>query len=323
MFSARDERQSLLATLWFNIAHYAVRPWPWIIVAFVSVLRYPGLENPEEGFIRVMVDLLPTPLKGLMVAAFAAAYMSTIATHLNWGAAYLVNDVYLRFIKPGATDRAQVLVSRLATVVLMVLALVVMRFLGSVEAGWRILLALGAGTGLVLILRWYWWRVNAWSELSAMAASFVVSLTLQYGMGYDAADASGRGYAIVMLWTVGITTVVWLAVTFLTPPEPAGTLDRFYRQVRPGGLGWRVVAARLGFGQDRIPGGALSWVNWLAGCAAVYGTLFGIGQLLVGTMTAALWCLALAAVAFWLIARNLRADATFRSGHVDTTPGSF
>lgn len=314
MFSAKDERHSLLATLWFNIAHYAVRPWPWILVALVAAIRYPGLDNPEEGYVRAMVDLLPTPLKGLLIAAFAAAYMSTISTHLNWGASYLVNDVYLRFVRRSAGDREQVLVSRAATLLLMVLALVTMLFLESVEAGWKILLAIGAGTGSVLILRWYWWRVNAWSELAAMAASFVAALTLQDAFGYDAADPSGRGFAIVMLWTTGITTVVWLAVTLLTSPEPDATLERFYRRVRPGGPGWRRVAGRLGLGADRIPGGALSWMNWLAGCVAVYASLMGTGQLLVGTALRGVLWLAVAALAFAVIARNLRADTTLQRG---------
>ena len=322
MLSSKDERHSLLATLWFNVAHYAIRPWPWIIVGLVTVVRYPGLANPEEGYVRAMVDLLPAGLRGLMLAAFAAAYMSTIATHLNWGASYLVNDVYLRFARRRADDREQVLVGRIATGALMVLAFVVMQFLGSVEAGWRILLALGAGTGLVLILRWYWWRINAWSELAAMAASLVTSIVVQAVSGYDAADPSGKGFAVVMLWTVGVTTAVWLAVTFLTPPESAATLEAFYRRVRPGGPGWRAVAERLGFGQDRIPGGALSWVNWIAGWVAVFATLAGTGQLLLGSGVRGVVGLAAAAGALALIMRNLRADRTFASVSVDTGTGS-
>ncbi len=321
MFSAKDERHSLLATLWFNVAHYAVRPWPWILVALVATVRYPDLANPEEGYVRAMVDLLPTPLKGLMIAAFAAAYMSTISTHLNWGASYLVNDVYLRFVRRAAGAREQVLVSRLATVFLMVLALITMLFLDSVEAGWKILLAIGAGTGSVLILRWYWWRISAWSELAAMAASFVTAMTLQYAFGYDAADPSGRSFAIVMLWTVGVTTAVWITVTFLTTPEPDATLERFYRRVRPGGPGWRGIATRLGYAADRIPGGALSWLNWVAGCVAVYAALIGVGQVLVGTAVRGILWLGLAAIAFGVIARNLNADQTLRHGGVDTTSG--
>ncbi len=322
IFSTKDERQGLLATLWFNVAHYAVRPWPWILVALVSVLRYPGLENPEEGYVRVMVDLLPTPLKGLMLAAFAAAYMSTIATHLNWGASYLVNDVYVRFVRRAADAREQVLVGRVATVVLMFLALIAVRFFATVESGWRILLALSAGTGLVLILRWYWWRINAWSELAAMAASLVTSIAVQAVGGYDAADPSGAGFAVVMLWTVGVTTVVWVAVTLLTPPEPEATLARFYRQVRPGGPGWKAVAARLGFGDDHIPGGALSWVNWIAGLGAVFSTLAATGELLLGNSAKAGVEIVVAAICFGLIARNLRSDKAFASAGVDTTAGT-
>src|SRR5215204_2751770 len=227
ILSAKDERHGLLATLWFTIAHYALRPWPWILVGFVGVLRYPGLENPEEGYVRVMVDILPSPLKGLLLAAFAAAYMSTISTHLNWGASYLVNDVYLRFIRPDAPVRSQVFASRLATGLLMILSLGVMAVLNSVEQGWKILIGLGAGTGLVFILRWYWWRVNAWSEISAMVASFVTSLTLTR-FGHSMSDTGTPDYAFTMLTTVAVSTVVWLAVTFLTAPESDATLDRFY-----------------------------------------------------------------------------------------------
>jgi SSS family transporter len=307
ILAAKDERHGLLATLWFNIAHYALRPWPWIIVGFVALIRYPGLANPEEGYVRVMVDVLPSPLRGLLVATFAAAYMSTIGTHLNWGASYLVNDVYLRFLKPGASDRARVMASRVATIVLMLLSLVVMAYLKSVEQGWKILIGLGAGTGLVFILRWYWWRINAWSEISAMAASFVTSITLHV-YGVDAANTSSGDYAKAMLITTAVTTAVWLAVTFLTQPESEAVLDRFYRQVRPGGPGWRRVAGRLGFGQDRIPGGALSWVNWVAGVTAVYASVFGVGEFLIGN-SARGWLECFIAIgAFLLIQRNLRAD---------------
>ncbi len=313
ILSAKDERHGLLATLWFNIAHYALRPWPWILVGFVAAIRYPGLANPEEGYVRVMVDVLPSPFKGLMLAAFAAAYMSTISTHLNWGASYLVNDIYLRFIRPDAGPRAQVLASRAATTMLMVLSLVVMAFLASVEQGWKLLLGLGAGTGLVLILRWYWWRVNAWSEISAMAASFVTSISLQ-ALGLDLGDTASGDYALTMLITVGVTTIVWLSVTFLTAPEADETLERFYRRVRPGGSGWRPVSARLGYAGDPIPGGALSWINWVAGVAAVYAAVFSVGALLTGSPARGGVYGVVAIAAFALIYRNLRADPALRTG---------
>jgi Na+/proline symporter len=318
IFATRDERHGLLATLWFNVAHYAVRPWPWILVGCFTAVRYPGLANPERGYVKAMVDLLPSPLKGVMLAAFAAAYMSTISTHLNWGASYLVNDVWLRFVRRRAGPREQVLVSRAATGVLMLLAIGVMLVLSSVEQGWRFLLAFGAGTGSVLILRWYWWRINAWSELAAMAASFVTSLAVWRWGHVAGGDPSGRDYAAVLLVTVGVTTVAWLTATFLTRPEAPEVLEAFYRRVRPGGPGWRAVARRLGYADDPIPGGARSWVNWLAGLVAVYGTLFGIGELLVGTAAGALAYLGAGAGAFAVIARNLRRDATFRRGAVDT-----
>ena len=317
ILSAKDERHGLLATLWFTIAHYALRPWPWILVGFVGLIRYPNLANPEEGYVRVMVDVLPSPFKGLLLAAFAAAYMSTISTHLNWGASYLVNDVYLRFLKPNASRRAQVIASRVATGVLMVLSLVVMSFLTSVEQGWKLLIGLGAGTGLVFILRWYWWRVNAWSEISAMVASFLTSVFLAT-FGYDLSNPAAPTYAKTMLITVLVTTAVWLAVTFATGPESHATLDRFYRKVRRGGAGWRPVSTRLGFGNDPIPGGVLSWVNWLAGLVAVYCAVVSLGDLLVGSQLRGLLYGAAAIGAFLLIYRKLRADASLSTA-VDTT----
>jgi solute:Na+ symporter, SSS family len=316
ILSTKDERSGLLATLWFTIAHYALRPWPWILVGFVGLIRYPGLANPEDGYAKVMVDILPSPFKGLLLAAFAAAYMSTISTHLNWGASYLVNDVYLRFLRPQASPRAQVVASRVATAVLMVSSLIVMGFLSSVEQGWKILIGIGAGTGLVFILRWYWWRVNAWSEISAMVTSFVVSLLLT-AFGHSLSDTGTPDYAFTMLTTVAVTTVVWLAVTLLTAPESEATLDRFYRQVRPGGPGWRRVALRLGFGDDRIPGGALSWMNWVAGLATVYASVFAVGAVVTGSPRRGLLYAAVAIAAFLLIQRNLRADAQL-SASVDT-----
>jgi len=316
ILSAKDERHGLLATLWFAIAHYALRPWPWIIVGFVGLIRYPGLANPEEGYVRVMVDVLPSPFKGLLLAAFAAAYMSTISTHLNWGASYLVNDIYLRFLRPQASRRSQVIASRVATGALMVSAIFVMGYLKTVEQGWKVLIGLGAGTGLVFILRWYWWRVNAWSEISAMVASFVTSMILAQ-FGFDLLDLSRPAYAQTMLITVLVTTAVWLTVTFATGPEADATLDRFYRQVRPGGAGWRPVSRRLGFGDDRIPGGVLSWVNWIAGLAAVYCAVVSLGDLLVGSKLRGLLYGGVAIGAFLLIQRNLRADAQL-AAHVDT-----
>jgi Na+/proline symporter len=304
IFSSRTERDGLLATLWFNIAHYALRPWPWIVVALASTILYPNLANPREGYIRAIVDLLPPGLTGLLIAAFAAAYMSTIATQLNWGASYLVNDLYARFWRTGAGERELVLVGRLATTFLMLASLVVTYFLTSIEGAWRFLLAIGAGTGLVLILRWYWWRINAWSEISAMLASLIASLVLWFGAGLDANDPAQ--WAWIMLITVGVSTVVWLSITFVTRPESPEVLRAFYLRVRPGGRGWRAVAAELGLGGEPVDGGPLNWTNWVAGVIAVYATLFGVGSWIFGDGLKAALYLAGAALSFIWIAHNLR-----------------
>src|SRR5881396_1737613 len=239
MLSAKDEKHSLLATLWFNIAHYAVRPWPWILVALASLILFPGLQDPETGYIRVMIDYLPSSLRGLMVAAFAAAFMSTIATQLNWGASYLVNDFYRRFVRRDAGEPHYVLASRLATALLTVISAAVAFRIESIGGAWKLLIITGAGTGAVLLLRWYWWRINAWSEVSAMITAFVVSVLLQTVGGLD--SDRPLDFARIVLVTVAVTTVVWLVVTFVTrsgrPP-----FDRRPRE--PARLG-RGVRARL------------------------------------------------------------------------------
>ncbi|HEX2091039.1 MAG TPA: sodium:solute symporter family protein [Longimicrobiaceae bacterium] len=306
IFSARTERDGVLATLWFNIAHYAVRPWPWILTALSVVVLYPGLEDPATGYVRAVVDLLPTGFRGLMIAAFAAAYMSTIATQLNWGASYLVNDLYLRFVNPRADERSVVRLSRLSTALIFILGSGVTWVLhqaGSIEGAWRIIIALGAGTGLVYILRWYWWRINPWSEISAMAAA-LMGFVVFTGTGiFNPVDPLEGAY--LMLANTVVTTAVWLAVTFLTAPTEEERLVRFYRRVRPGGRGWRRVQEAAGFPGEPIPGGALSWVNWVAGVVSVYAALFGVGRLIFGRVGEAALYLVLAGAAFALIARNL------------------
>jgi SSS family solute:Na+ symporter len=309
IFSARSEREGVLATLFFQIAHYALRPWPWIVTGLATVILYPNLQDREAGYVQAFVDLLPTPWRGFMLAGFAAAYMSTVATHLNWGASYLVNDFYKRFVKRDASQAHYVAVSRAATVLLFLGSIAVTSQLSSVEKAWELLLALGAGTGLVLILRWYWWRINAWSEISATVASFVISLLGFAFIKPRFAANDPNATATVMLVTVACSTAVWLAVTFLTRPEPDAVLDAFYRRVRPGGPGWATVSTRLGFGREAIPGGALAWTNWIAGIVAVYATLFGIGKVIFGYTGAGLGMLAVAAAAFYWISRSFRNPA--------------
>lgn len=304
IFAARSERDGVLATLWFNVAHYALRPWPWILVALASTILYTDLDNPRQGYILAIIDLLPSGLTGLLLAGFAAAYMSTISTQLNWGASYLVNDLYARFFRPEAEERELVRVSRLATGFLMVASLLVTMAMTSIEGAWRFLLAIGAGTGLVLILRWYWWRINAWSEISAMIASLAASLFLWFGAGLDPDEPAQ--WATIMMTTVGVSTLVWVAVTLLTPPESDATLDRFYRKVRPGGIGWRGISRRLGYGAEGMDGGALNWTNWIAGVTAVYTTLFGTGKLIFGDLVEAAGFLFLAVLSFAWIAHSLK-----------------
>jgi Na+/proline symporter len=261
------------------------------------MVLHPNLADPESGYVLVMNGLLPPFWRGFMLAAFFAAYMSTISTQLNWGASYLVNDVYRRFWAPGRAERHYANAGRLATLLMMVVSGVVTMFIGSVEGAWKFLLAIGAGTGLVYLLRWYWWRINAWSEVSAMAAAFVVSMALQGVVGLSADDP--RGFAVLLMNTTAITTVVWLAVTYLTAPEPREVLRAFYHRARPGGAGWTAVApeatADAGLGRG--------FVQWAVGCVVVYLGLFGIGDLVLGRpVRGVVLLVAGGALTAWLVA---------------------
>jgi Na+/proline symporter len=305
MFSAKDEKHSLLATLWFNIAHYAIRPWPWVLVALASLVLFPGLQDPETGYVRVMIAYLPASLRGLMLAAFAAAYMSTIATQLNWGASYIVNDFYRRFLRPSAAEGHYVLVSKAATVLLTIASAVVTLYLNSIAGAWKLLIVTGAGTGLVLLLRWYWWRINAWSEVSAMVTAFVTSVGLQLGAGLDSDNPVD--FARIMIITVAVTTVVWLSVTFLTKPEPEAALVKFYVRARPGITGWRPIA-RFAPEVRASNNGWYSALDWVSGCVLIYGVLFGTGKLLLGEWTAGLVLMGLGlaggSVIWWDLSRR-------------------
>jgi Na+/proline symporter len=302
MFCAKDERHSLLATLWFNIAHYALRPWPWILVGLASIILYPNLQDKESGYVLVMVNYLPPALRGLMLAGFAAAFMSTIGTNLNWGASYLVNDFYRRFVRKDAAERHYVAMSQVATVFLTIVSAILTYFMGSIAGAWKLLIVTGAGTGTVLILRWYWWRINAWSEVSAMIAAFVVSITLQLGFHLDSDDP--YGFAYIMLITVGITTVVWLATTFLTAPEPMEKLVEFYRRVHPWTGGWAPVARQA---PEILPSSdtVYNLLDWLCGCVLIYGSLFGIGKIILEEYATGFILLALGLAAGAVIYRDL------------------
>ncbi len=283
IFSAKDEKNSLLATLWFNIAHYALRPWPWIIVALVAVVRLQHnptfIHDPESGYIMILVSDLPASLRGLMLAAFAAAYMSTIGTQLNWGASYVVNDFYKRFWIKNRSEKHYVNVSQVATIFLMILSAIVTFYMSSIANAWKFLIALGAGTGLVYILRWFWWRINAWSEVSSMAAALVTSLALQYY--FNLSDTEPKEFAYLVLLTVLITSAVWLLVTFLTSPEKKETLIAFYRRVHPSARLWGPIAREA---TDVQPDkdGIFNLIDWLSGVAMIYSLLFGTGNIIFG-----------------------------------------
>jgi len=299
IFSAKDERHSLWATLWFNVAHYALRPWPWILAALVSLILFPNLPDPETGYVRVMIACLPPALRGLMVAAFAAAFMSTIGTQLNWGASYLVNDFYRRFLNKSDSQAHYVMVSQLATVLLAVISGVVTFYMDSIAGAWKLLIVTGAGTGTVLILRWFWWRINAWSEVSSMAAAFAVSLFLQLGLRWDSDDPIG--FAKIMLVTVGATTVVWLTVTLLTGPEDEQKLIEFFRRSRPAPALWGPIAIKAGVADTRSLGS--SFLNWITGCVLIYSSLFGIGKVLLHDWTAGAAFLSLAVISAVVLVR--------------------
>ena len=274
---AKDEKNSLLATLWFNIAHYAVRPWPWILTALCSLVLYPSLADKESGFIMTIMDpgVFPAALRGLMIAAFAAAYMSTIGTQLNWGASYLVNDFNRRFLVRGRKEKHYVAASQLATLLIMIASCVVSYYQDSIADAWKLLIAIGAGTGSVLILRWFWWRINAWSEIFAMAASFFVSMLLEICFKMKSDDP----WLIII--TVLSSTAIWLVATFITAPEKEEVLLSFYRRVRPSAAFWGTIARKA----TDVPvqhDGACNLLDWICGCLLVYMTLFGVGKLIFG-----------------------------------------
>lgn len=256
MAACKDERHSLLATLWFQIAHYCLRPWPWIMVAFVALAMYPELRSsyladssfdPGKGYPMVISDLAPSGLRGLMLVTFFAAFMSTISTQMNWGASYLVKDVYQRFIKPEATDKHYANASRVASVLVLSsggCATWLMKDY-SIDTIWNILLALGAGTGLVFMLRWFWWRINAWSEIVAMIASLVFFLLVGVEEKKTSLEVLVVGSAQVKIMVVAFASITaWLIATYVTPPESMDKLTAFYKKIGPGGPGWKPVAAK-------------------------------------------------------------------------------
>lgn len=327
MLAARSERDALAGTLWFNLAHYALRPWPWIIVALCSLLVFPTLADIEHALPHVdkslighdlaypaMLTRLPHGLLGLLVASLLAAYVSTMTTHMNWGTSYLVLDFYRRFINPRADEHTTVWLGRGVSALLMVLSALLMFELTTAGAAFQLLLSVGAGTGLIYLLRWFWWRVNAWSEITGMVVSFVVAVVVftankqlaasidppawatgLHAAGWIAPNSAGKLQVVehvALVATVAITTLAWVIVTLLTPPTSRDRLVDFYRRVRPGGPGWRAIAA-----ETRVPAApdslAQGFLGVFLGCVAVYSALFGVGSVLYGQAAAAAICAAL------------------------------
>jgi SSS family solute:Na+ symporter len=298
MMSAKDEKNSLYATLFFQVAHYCIRPWPWIIVGLCAIVIYPDLSHSDKGlgFVKAMNDFLPPGLKGLLLAAFFAAYMSTIATHLNWGSSYFINDLYRRFLNKDKSEKHYVLASRLITFVFMILSVLVTTQMTTISGVWSFVIECGAGLGLVLIMRWFWWRVNAISEIIATVTPFIVYGILYFG-------EFNIKFPETLYVIVPITTAAWIITAFITKPTEDSKLRSFYKKVHPGGAGWKKIS-------DMMPevtpdsGYRLLFVNWAAGIVLVYSWLFGIGKIIFGDFIPALILLAIGLLAAMVIKRN-------------------
>jgi SSS family solute:Na+ symporter len=312
IFSAKDERQGLLSVLWFNIAHYALRPWPWIFTGLAAIVLYPGLERPESSYMMIVNDHVPHAVRGIVLAGFLAAFMSTIATQLNWGTSYLVEDFYRRFLRRGATERHYIHVSQIVTLLLVVATGYVSAHLVSIRSGWQVVLQLGAGTGSVYLLRWYWWRINAWSEISCMLTALTVTLALHWtwlstavlGRPEVFSGSSTVVFAKTALTSTLVTTLVWVVVTFLTKPEPDTILTSFYRKVRPQVTGWRPIAALAPEVVETHDLGRNLWC-WVLGTVMTYCALFGVGKMLLFHYAVGSGLLVVGAISAWLISREL------------------
>ncbi len=321
MMSAKDEKHSILATLWFTIAHYTIRPWPWIVVALAALVILPRSENTEvirksnpvlykkvveaynnksllessDGtfhskefkemyenyentvdpgvmYPKLMLKYLPSGLLGLLIAVFLAAYMSTIASQLNWGTSYLINDFYRRFIKTDGSEKHYVLISRTGIIFMIVFSLLVTKyFLTTISGAWEFIINASAGMGAVLILRWYWWRINAWSEISAMIAPLIIYPVAKYHFGIES--------PLTLYPTVFGTTIVWLVVTYLTKPVEQKKLIKFYERTHPGGIGWKHIEKLTG-GVKGDSGFGRLFIDWFLGIVVIYSFLFGLGKII-------------------------------------------
>ena len=319
MSSAKNERHALLATLWFNLAHYALRVWPWIIVAVVSIVMFPIIPEAyselgiKAGYPLVMNALLGPGMKGILIVSFLAAFMSTIDTHLNWGASYLVNDLYKRFYRPNESETHYVFIGKIFTVILMVFAAFTAMKMQSISKAWEFIFSMGAGIGLVLILRWFWWRVNAWSEITALATSMLVTIILEF-LAYNQTILEGKNYILFgsspvlfgitlqvhhkLIIIVPIAILAWLSVTFLTKPEPTKTLENFYRRVQPGGW-WGPI--NKNYKHELQPVSKGFFILWISGIMMIYGFTFGIGNLIFHNYSSAILLFGVSGIGSFLV----------------------
>lgn len=299
MSSCKDERHSLIATFYFNVANYALRTWPWILVALASLVLYPQVKDHEAVYPQMMVNLLPAGLRGLMLASFFAAFMSTLSTYLNLSSAYFVNDFYMPFVKKGATEKHYINVSRIATLVLSIVTGIITYYVTSIIGVFKFLIAFGSGTGLVYIVRWFWWRVNAWSEISAMITSTVMTV-----IAYTHPAFSSSPYYAKLSFIISVSTVIWISVTFLTQPVQKEKLIEFYKKTTPGGIGWKPIEKLL---NDPSEKNKLSEavIEWIWGCLFVIGLTMGIGKLLLGFYTSGYIWMFVAFLSGWLTYRQL------------------
>ncbi len=300
LFSCKNEKHSLLSVLFYGFLHYAVRPWPWIIIGLGSIVYFPSLADPEMAFPSMMVKFLPSGLRGMLVAAFFAAFMSTVSTHINLGASYLVSDIYKRFIKKDAPDRHYVVVSWFAILLMTVLAGLTCLLMKSVYSAWLLGMALMSGPAIIFLLRWYWWRINAWSEITALVTAIVSTMGLMLFSGLkDEAQYPQRLFIIIV-----VSTAVAVLVTLLTKPEPMEHLEKFYRRVRPGGW-WGPVAERCPDVEKIAAPGGVTFLNWLLSVACVYSVMFGLGWLIFGFIWKGALALLLFAVLLTVVLKRI------------------
>ena len=318
MLSAKNENHAVWATLLFNFMHYAVRPWPWILIALASIIVFPNLNDLQVAFPDVdksiighdlaypaMLTKLPSGLLGLLLASLAAAFMSTIASHLNWGSSYVVNDFYRRFFDQSASDKKLVFLGRLTTVILMIFSCIIALLLSNALQAFSILLQIGAGTGLLFILRWFWYRINIYSEISAMVISFLVALYLQIvhpRIGFEIISTE-----VQLIIGVSVTTLSWILITYLTPSEDKKVLRDFYKKIQPGGIGWKKVVDDAKKEGVNIEGNKEAWdvptgiICMVLGCLFVYSILFSIGSFLYSKYTVAITLLVISFVSLFFL----------------------